>query len=192
LVGLVRALPEASATSGAVGVGTIFIVRGLRRIAARAPGSLIALLVVGGAVAWLRPEGVAVLGPVPAGLPAPSFPVMPLGAWLLVLPVSLAIAALTIAEGVVLSQSEGSKHGEEIATNHEVFADGLRSMVASITVRNLGEEVQRRVRQRAAEHGRSMEAEVRSILAAAVSRGGLARAWVGPGASVEVMLTWLG
>jgi sulfate permease, SulP family len=132
VVGLVTALPEASTASVAVGVGTIVIVRGLGRVAPRAPGSLIALLVVGGAVAWLRPEGVAVLGPVPAGLPAPSFPVMPLDAWLLLLPVSLAIAALTVAEGVVLSQSEGRKHGEEIVPNDEVFAYGLSNVAAAV------------------------------------------------------------
>jgi plasmid stability protein len=50
--------------------------------------------------------------------------------------------------------------------------------VANITVRNLDDEVQRRLKQRAAEHGRSMEAEVRSILTVALTPGGLARAWV--------------
>lgn len=50
--------------------------------------------------------------------------------------------------------------------------------MANITVRNLDDEVQRRLKQRAAEHGRSMEAEARSILTAALIRGGLAQAWV--------------
>jgi plasmid stability protein len=38
-----------------------------------------------------------------------------------------------------------------------------------ITVRGLGDDVKQRLRVRAAAHGRSMEAEVREILAAAVS-----------------------
>jgi len=50
--------------------------------------------------------------------------------------------------------------------------------VANITVRNLDDEVQRRLKKRATDHGRSMEAEVRSILTAACTQGGLARAWV--------------
>ena len=132
VLGLVAALPEASPASIAVGVSTIVIVRALRRVAPRAPGSLIALLVVGGAVAWLRPDGVAVLGPVPAGLPAPSVPTLPLDAWLALLPVSLAIAALSIAEGVVISQSEGRRHGEEIVPNDEVFAYGLSNVAAAL------------------------------------------------------------
>ena len=50
--------------------------------------------------------------------------------------------------------------------------------MADITVRNLDDAVRLRLKPRAAEHGRSMEAEVRSILTAAVTRGDLARAWV--------------
>lgn len=40
--------------------------------------------------------------------------------------------------------------------------------MAAITVRNLDENVRDELRARAARHGRSMEAEVRAILAAAV------------------------
>ena len=40
--------------------------------------------------------------------------------------------------------------------------------MASLTVRDLDDEVKRRLRLRAAHHGRSMEAEVRHILADAV------------------------
>jgi plasmid stability protein len=40
--------------------------------------------------------------------------------------------------------------------------------VAAITIRNLSEETHRALRVRAAEHGRSTEAEVRAILDAAV------------------------
>lgn len=41
--------------------------------------------------------------------------------------------------------------------------------MASLTVRELDDEVKRKLRLRAAHHGRSMEAEVRSILADAVA-----------------------
>lgn len=50
--------------------------------------------------------------------------------------------------------------------------------MAAITVRNLDAEVQRRIKQRAAAHNRSMEAEARAILSAAVVGGDLAAAWV--------------
>lgn len=41
--------------------------------------------------------------------------------------------------------------------------------MATLTIRNLDEAVKRRLRVRAAEHGRSMEEEVREILREAVS-----------------------
>jgi antitoxin FitA len=50
--------------------------------------------------------------------------------------------------------------------------------MADITVRNLDDTVRQRLKQRAAAHGRSMEAEVRAILTSAVDRGDLARAWL--------------
>ncbi|WP_444461483.1 FitA-like ribbon-helix-helix domain-containing protein [Rhodobacter capsulatus] len=41
--------------------------------------------------------------------------------------------------------------------------------MASITIRNLDDDVKRRLRVRAAEHGRSMEEEVRDILRLSVA-----------------------
>ena len=42
--------------------------------------------------------------------------------------------------------------------------------MASITIRNLDEELKRRLRIRAADHGRSMEEEVRQILRIALNQ----------------------
>lgn len=42
--------------------------------------------------------------------------------------------------------------------------------MATLTIRNLDEEVKEKLRVRAAHNGRSMEAEVREIIAAAVDR----------------------
>lgn len=50
--------------------------------------------------------------------------------------------------------------------------------MATITVRNLDEEVQRRLKRRAAENNRSMEAEARAILTAAVDEGDFVAAWL--------------
>lgn len=50
--------------------------------------------------------------------------------------------------------------------------------MATITVRDLPEDVQRRLKQRAAAHDRSMEAEARAILTAAVAARGFGTAWL--------------
>lgn len=47
--------------------------------------------------------------------------------------------------------------------------------MASITIRNLDDHLKRRLRVRAAEHGRSMEAEAREILRQAVGTPGAPR-----------------
>lgn len=48
----------------------------------------------------------------------------------------------------------------------------------TITVRNLDIEVQRRLKRRAARNERSMEAEARAILSAAVEEEDLVHAWL--------------
>jgi antitoxin FitA len=45
----------------------------------------------------------------------------------------------------------------------------MSAMTKSMTVRNIDDEVYARIRQRAARHGRSVEAEVRAILKAAAA-----------------------
>jgi plasmid stability protein len=50
--------------------------------------------------------------------------------------------------------------------------------VATITVRNLDTDVQLRLKQRAAAHNRSMEAEARAILTEAVVPKGFGQAWL--------------
>jgi plasmid stability protein len=50
------------------------------------------------------------------------------------------------------------------AINAYYVIDLLESSMASITIRNLEDDLKRRLRIRAAEHGRSMEEEAREIL----------------------------
>ena len=50
--------------------------------------------------------------------------------------------------------------------------------MATITVRNLDDVVQQRLKLRAAAHGRSMEAEARDILTAAVSGTSMIVDWI--------------
>ena len=50
--------------------------------------------------------------------------------------------------------------------------------MAAITVRSLDDDVQRRIKQRAAANNRSMEAEARAILTAAVQPQGFVEGWL--------------
>jgi plasmid stability protein len=46
------------------------------------------------------------------------------------------------------------------------------AVMSAVSIRNLDDQVKERLRRRAAGHGRSMEAEMRAILTAAVSEPG--------------------
>ncbi len=50
--------------------------------------------------------------------------------------------------------------------------------MATITVRNVPPDVQRALKKAAAAHGRSMEAEVRAILASSMRRGSAVTSWL--------------
>jgi plasmid stability protein len=58
--------------------------------------------------------------------------------------------------------------------------------MATITVRNLPVDVQRKLKRLAAEHNRSMEAEARAILGAAVADERFGTAWLHATAAFRV------
>ena len=70
----------------------------------------------------------------------------------------------SVSQRALLNQLKPS---DSIDSNLEV------GTMAAVTVRNLDDQVKERLRVRAAVHGRSMESEIRAILAEAVSRPGV-------------------
>ncbi|MEX1106103.1 MAG: SulP family inorganic anion transporter [Ilumatobacteraceae bacterium] len=130
---LLRAVPDASAASVAVGVGTIVALRVLRRVAPKLPAALIVLTGATIAVALIDPGGVSVLGDVPSGLPSLSVPQIPGTAWLDLVGTALAIAVLTIAEGLLIAKRTARAHGETLNPNAELIALGAANMAGAFT-----------------------------------------------------------
>lgn len=130
---IVRTIPEASAASVVVGVSTIALLRLMSRFAPKLPGPLIALVLVGGVVYLREPEGVSVLGSIPSGLPSLSLPSLSLGTWIDLLGVSVAIAVLSIAEGLLVASSAARRHDDPIDPNGEVAALGFANIASAIT-----------------------------------------------------------
>lgn len=60
--------------------------------------------------------------------------------------------------------------------------------MATITVRNLDDDVQQRLKLRAAAHGRSMESEARAIISAAVTDDAFIVDWIAAAQSLAVEL----
>ncbi|WP_051304713.1 SulP family inorganic anion transporter [Chitinilyticum litopenaei] len=85
-------------------------------------------------LAWLLrldEHGVALLGSLPAGLPAPHWPALSLAELTQLLPAAAGIALLAMPEGILLARAFARKNGYEIQPNRELAAMGLANVAAS-------------------------------------------------------------
>ncbi|KAA9108379.1 SulP family inorganic anion transporter [Microbacterium rhizomatis] len=74
--------------------------------------------------------GVAVLGPVPAGPPALTWPVLDWMMWLAVIPSAIALTMVATAEGLLISRSYGDRRHYPTSPNRDLFALGLGNIAA--------------------------------------------------------------
>jgi high affinity sulfate transporter 1 len=103
-----------------------------RRFARAMPWALVVLVVatVLVVVADLDGAGVAVLGPVEAGPPTHTWPVIEWTTWLLLVPSAMALTLVTTAEGLLVARSYGEKHNYPTSPNRDLFALGLGNIAS--------------------------------------------------------------
>jgi len=135
VLALIASIPAANWYSVAIGVGTIVIIRLLKRFAPALPGALIALIIMTAIVAifGLDQLGVSVLGPVPSGLPTLAIPQIPLDGYLKLLPGALAVCGVTLAEGLLVAKKYAQKYDYKIDPDQEMFAFGAANAAAGLT-----------------------------------------------------------
>jgi sulfate permease, SulP family len=126
---------EANLYTVAIGVGSIVIIRLLKRFAPQIPGALVALVIMTVLVAGLHldQQGVSVLGQIPAGLPSLTLPQVTLGDWGSLLPGALAMCGITLAEGLLLGRSYAQRRGYGIDADQEMFAFGAANVASGLT-----------------------------------------------------------
>jgi sulfate permease, SulP family len=131
-----RSLDDVHATTVLVGVSALALILGLRRVAPAVPGALV--LVAGGMIVSalfdLGEHGVALVGEVPRGLPAPELPSLTL--------VGDHVATVAIAAVALLligfSQTAGdarafaSRHRYRIDVNQESVGQGMANVGAGL------------------------------------------------------------
>ena len=112
--------------TAAVGVSALAVLFIGSRLLPRVPWALVVLVLGLAASYWLdlAARGVAVVGPVPKGLPTPTIPVVPLTRLVDVALAGAAIAVVGLAEGLSAGRLYATKGGYRLDTDQELIAAG--------------------------------------------------------------------
>ncbi len=132
VVGLVSGLGTLNWWSVLISVIAVTVLLVGKRLAGMVPWALVVLVLatIFVVVADLDGAGVAVLGEVPAGPPALTWPVIDWSMWLVLIPSAMALTLVTTAEGLLVSRSYGEKRGYPTSPNRDLFAFGLGNIAA--------------------------------------------------------------
>lgn len=132
---LVADLDDVNSWSAGISVAALAILVLGRRLSAVAPWALIVLVLATAAtsVADLGGRGVAVLGEVPAGPPQFAWPQLSLADWLALVPSALALALVTIAEGLLVSRSYAERNGYDTEPDQDLLAFGAANVAAGLS-----------------------------------------------------------
>jgi SulP family sulfate permease len=131
----VAALPRAHPATVAVSLGVIALVLAAKMFARRFPGALLA--VTGAIIAsWalnLAAHGVAVLGPVPRGLPGFSLPTLRLHDAVALLGTSATIGIVILAQSAATARAYAVKHNEPMDTDTDLTGLAAGNLAAAFT-----------------------------------------------------------
>lgn len=130
--GLILGLNTFNAWSLAVAAVSVAVLLLGRRFLPRIPWALVVLIAstIVVVVADLDDRGVDVLGEVPAGPPALTWPVLDWTMWFALVPSAIALTLVTTAEGLLVSRSYAEKRGYPFHANRDLLAFGLGNIAA--------------------------------------------------------------
>lgn len=130
-------VPDTQLAPLALGISTVALIVGLRLMAPKAPGPVIAMA-VGIAASWafdLSSLGVQVVGdlaPITAGLPPFALPDVDLVFLRAILPVAVAATVLSLVESSSVARSIAAKSGQRLNMSREFIGQGLANMAAGL------------------------------------------------------------
>jgi sulfate permease, SulP family len=135
LVDLVRALPQAHGADLAVAAGVIVIVLAARAISRKIPGLLIAVIAAIG-VSWaadLAGRGVAVLGPIPRGLPHLGLPALGWHDAAALLGAAVSMFVVILAQSAATSRAYADKYEEPFRQDTDLVGLGAANVAAAFS-----------------------------------------------------------
>ncbi len=131
VVSILQHVPQTSRATLILAAATIAILLGLKRLVPRAPAPLVAVALGVGAAGFLglKKFGVALTGPIPAGIPGPAVPDLLLlkDLW----PGALGMALMSFTESIAAGRAF-ARHGDPPpASNRELLALGAANLAGS-------------------------------------------------------------
>jgi high affinity sulfate transporter 1 len=136
LAGFWQGVEAGKVNTGALvlGLAALVTIVLMARLAPRFPGILLAVAgtMAGVAIFDLGEAGVALVGRLPSGLPAPSFPAISAGDLPALVGAALAVALITLADGSVLSRSLAARDGRRVDADQELVALGSANLLSGL------------------------------------------------------------
>jgi sulfate permease, SulP family len=135
LLEIVRALPQVHAADVAVSAGVIVIVLTARWVDRRIPGLLIAVIaaIIVSRAAGLAGHGVAVLGPVPRGLPRLGLPALGWHDAAALIGTAASIFVVILAQSAATSRAYAGKYEEAFSQDTDLVGLGAANVAAALS-----------------------------------------------------------
>jgi high affinity sulfate transporter 1 len=132
---LARRLDEVRPVTVALGAAVVAFLLVLRRVAPLAPGTLIAVIGAAAVTALfgLEPQGVALVGQVPSGLPGVGLPELGGADVTALVGSAAAIAFVAYTDVALTARAFARRNGETIDPNREFLALGAANVAAGLT-----------------------------------------------------------
>jgi sulfate permease, SulP family len=131
---LLGRLGDANPWTAAIGLGSLAVLLGLKRVAPGVPAAL--LVVVGGiavvALLDLTARGVEVIGAVDGAVPVPAIPSVGWDDLVGLLPGAAAVAIIGYAESATVAESMGNEHGYDVVPDRELRAVGIANILSGL------------------------------------------------------------
>ena len=130
-----RQVPDANGATVLVSLAVIVVVVGGRRLLPRVPWALVAVAgaIAVSAAADLAARGVAVLGPVPGGLPTPGLPTPDWGHMADLTGIAASMLVVILAQSAATSRAYAARYGEDLDENRDLLGLGLANASAAVT-----------------------------------------------------------
>jgi high affinity sulfate transporter 1 len=135
LIEIFGKIPQTHGATLAVGLGSFAVLVGLRRLLPHVPAALVALVLAAAAAALLRLDagGVAILGPVPAGLPRLHWPTLPLEDLPRIAGDAAGLALVLCTSGIMTARGFAARAGYAIDVDRELAAFGAANIVSALS-----------------------------------------------------------